>query len=180
MTSNADGFYEFKDIGCNKVYNILGEKPDYRPDKRQITTTKTNGDEIQVELFLTPLIIDSEIVINPIFFDFDKWNIRPDAAYELENIIAVMREHPTMVIKIESHTDSRGKDAYNMKLSDRRAKSTRGYLYSRGIVTDRIVSAIGYGESQLVNTCGNDVKCSEEEHQLNRRSKFIITSGYNQ
>ncbi len=180
VTSDANGFYEFKDVGCEKKYTILAGKTDYRPDQREMTTTKNNGDEIQLELFLTPLIIDSEIVINPIFFNYDKSTIRPDAAYELENIVAVMREHPNMVIKIESHTDSRGRDAYNMKLSDRRAKATRDYLYSRGVLANRVVSAIGYGESQLINDCQNDVKCSEEEHQMNRRSKFIIISGYNE
>ena len=90
------------------------------------------------------------------------------------SIVDVMREHPTMVIKIESHTDSRGSDSYNMKLSDRRAKSTRDYIISRGIDANRIESAIGYGETQLLNKCANKVKCTEEEHQLNRRSYFYI------
>ena len=79
-----------------------------------------------------------------------------------------------MVIKIESHTDSRGSDSYNMKLSDRRAKSTRDYIISRGIDASRIESAIGYGETQLLNKCANKVKCTEVEHQLNRRSYFYI------
>ena len=87
-----------------------------------------------------------------------------------------MREHPKMVIKIESHTDSRGGDRYNMKLSDRRAKATRDYIISRGIDASRIESAIGYGESQLLNKCSNGVKCTEEEHQLNRRSYFYIVN----
>ena len=87
-----------------------------------------------------------------------------------------MRKHPDMVIKIESHTDSRGGDRYNMKLSDRRAKSTRDYIISRGIDAKRIESAIGYGETQLLNKCANRVKCSEEEHQLNRRSYFYIVN----
>ena len=87
-----------------------------------------------------------------------------------------MRKHPEMVIKIESHTDSRGNDRYNMKLSDRRAKSTRDYIISRGIDPKRIESAIGYGESQLLNECSNRVKCSEKEHQLNRRSYFYIVN----
>lgn len=85
-----------------------------------------------------------------------------------------MRKHPTMVIKIEAHTDSRGPDGYNMRLSDRRAKATRDYLISRDIDANRIESAIGYGESQLLNKCSNGVKCSKDEHQLNRRSKFYI------
>ena len=81
-----------------------------------------------------------------------------------------------MIIKIESHTDSRGGDRYNMKLSDRRAKSTRDYIISRGIDASRIESAIGYGETQLLNKCSNGVKCTEEEHQLNRRSYFYIVN----
>ena len=85
-----------------------------------------------------------------------------------------MRKHPTMVIKIESHTDSRGSNNYNMKLSDRRAKSTQDYLLSRGIAPERIESAIGYGETQLLNKCSDGVKCTPEEHQLNRRSYFYI------
>ncbi|APX99968.1 OmpA family protein [Lacinutrix venerupis] len=179
-TSNENGEYEFKDVGCNKTFVVLAEKIIYRPDQKDVVTSQESGVETIVDLYLTPLIIDSEIVINPIFFDYNKSNIRPDAAYELENIVAVMREHPNMVIKIESHTDSRGRHSYNEKLSDRRAKSTRDYLYSRGIATNRIESAIGYGESQLINHCNdaNKNKCSEEEHQANRRSKFIITSGY--
>ena len=82
-----------------------------------------------------------------------------------------------MVIKIESHTDSRGGDRYNIKLSDRRAKSTRDYLLSRNIAPERIESAIGYGETQLLNECSNGVKCSREKHQMNRRSKFLIVKG---
>lgn len=175
--TKEDGYYEFK-IDCEKTYTILAEKPIYRPDKIEFETSAINQEETEIDLSLKPLIIDNEIVINPIFFDFDKSNIRSDAAYELENIVAVMREHPKMVIKIESHTDSRGNDNYNMKLSDRRAKSTRDYLFSRGIAKDRIQSAIGYGESQILNRCKNGVKCTDEEHEENRRSKFIITNNY--
>lgn len=175
--TKEDGYYEFK-IDCEKTYTILAEKPIYRPDNIEFETSTINQEETEIDLSLKPLIIDNEIVINPIFFDFDKSNIRPDAAYELENIVAVMREHPKMVIKIESHTDSRGNDSYNMKLSDRRAKSTRDYLFSRGIAKDRIQSAIGYGESQILNRCKNGVKCTDEEHEENRRSKFIITNNY--
>lgn len=175
--TKEDGYYEFK-IDCEKTYTILAEKPIYRPDNIEFETSSINQEETEIDLSLKPLIIDNEIVINPIFFDFDKSNIRPDAAYELENIVAVMREHPKMVIKIESHTDSRGNDSYNMKLSDRRAKSTRDYLFSRGIAKDRIQNAIGYGESQILNRCKNGVKCTDEEHEENRRSKFIITNNY--
>ncbi|OBX21004.1 MULTISPECIES: OmpA family protein [Bizionia] len=173
VTSDENGLYEIE-ADCSQKYKVLGMKADYKDDLKDVETTDVTGEEHVVDLNLIPLINDNEIVINPIFFDFDKWGIRADAAYELENIVSVMRAHPNMVIKIESHTDSRGGDNYNLKLSDRRAKSTQEYLYSRGITTDRIESAIGYGETRLINECSNGVKCTAEKHQENRRSKFII------
>jgi outer membrane protein OmpA-like peptidoglycan-associated protein len=163
-------------VDCNKTYTVVGNKIDYKEDQTSVKTTEENDKSIIANLELIPLIIDNQIVINPIFFDFDKWNIRTDAQYELENIVDVLRKHPNMIIKIESHTDSRGGDRYNMKLSDRRAKSTRDYIISRGINASRIESAIGYGETQLLNKCANRVKCTEEEHQLNRRSYFYIVN----
>lgn len=173
FTTGENGEYSFK-IKCSTKYTVLGEKPDFKSDFKDFTSGVDMSGENIVDLNLIPLIKDNQIVINPIFFDFDKWNIRTDAQYELENIVDVMRAHPNMVIKIESHTDSRGSDRYNMKLSDRRAKSTQDYLLSRDIAPERIESAIGYGESQLLNQCSNGVKCTEEEHQLNRRSYFYI------
>lgn len=173
VVTAANGAYTYE-VECNKAYSILGSKPDYKDDLKHMIAGSENNFKHNVDLNLEPLIDDDEIVINPIFFDFDKWNIRTDAKYELENIVSVMRDHPNMVIKIESHTDSRGRDNYNMKLSDRRAKSTKDYLLSRNIAPERIESAIGYGESQLLNECSNGVKCSKEKHQKNRRSKFII------
>ncbi|WP_299364145.1 OmpA family protein [Winogradskyella sp.] len=174
-TYTKDGEYTFT-VDCDKTYTVVGSKPDYKDDQQTVVTTTDNDKINTVDLNLEPLIIDNQIVINPIFFDFDKWNIRTDAQYELENIVDVMRKHPNMIIKIESHTDSRGGDRYNMKLSDRRAKSTRDYIISRGINASRIESAIGYGESQLLNKCANGVKCTAEEHQLNRRSYFYIVN----
>ena len=173
FTTGPDGVYRFE-VDCNETYTILALKPDYRSDMEELKTTDENDFEHKVDLDLEPLIQDDLIVINPIFFDFDKWNIRTDAKYELENIVDVLRQHPNMVIKIESHTDSRGSDRYNEKLSDRRAKSTRDYILSRGIAKERIESAIGYGEYQLLNECADRVKCSEAQHQENRRSYFYI------
>lgn len=173
MDTEDDGSYEFK-ADCNSTYTVVGSKDDYKDDQKKVTTNNEHDKVHDTDLYLEPLINDSQIVINPIFFDFDKWDIRTDAQYELENIVDVMRAHPSMVIKIEAHTDSRGRDKYNMKLSDRRAKSTMEYIISRGIDRSRVESAIGYGESQLLNKCSNGVKCTEEEHQLNRRSYFYI------
>lgn len=173
VISQEDGTYTFV-VDCNKTYTVVGSKPDYKDDQKSVITDTTDDKENIADLSLVPLIRDNQIVINPIFFDFDKSNIRTDAEYELENIVDVLRKHPDMIIKIESHTDSRGPDKYNMKLSDRRAKSTRDYIISRGVEHYRIESAIGYGETMLLNKCSNRVKCSEEEHQINRRSYFYI------
>lgn len=115
-----------------------------------------------------------KVDVKPIYFDYDKYDITPLAIEELSKVVFVMKKFPNIRIKIESHTDSRGKDAYNMKLSDNRAKSTRDYIISQDIDPSRIESAIGYGESRLINKCKNGVKCTEEEHLLNRRSDFII------
>ena len=109
-----------------------------------------------------------------IYFEFDRSEVRPESAKELDKLVSVMKEYPNMAIKIESHTDSRGSAAYNEYLSDKRAKSTRDYIISKGIDSSRIESAIGYGESQLLNECDGTVACSEETHLLNRRSEFII------
>ncbi|MEM5566183.1 OmpA family protein [Psychroserpens sp. AS72] len=173
IVTTENGAYEFK-VDCNKTYTIIGSKEDFKDDQKKITTDNEHEKVTEADLYLEPLLFESQIVINPIFFDFDKSNIRTDAQYELENIVDVMRAHPTMVIKIEAHTDSRGRDKYNEKLSDRRAKSTMDYIISRGIAKERIESAIGYGESQLLNKCSNGVKCTEAEHQENRRSYFYI------
>lgn len=115
-----------------------------------------------------------KIAINPIYFDFDKYNVREDAAVELDKVVYVLQKFPNVIIKIESHTDSRGTDAYNMKLSDNRAKATYNYIISKGIKPERIQSVNGYGETRLLNKCSNGVTCTDEEHQLNRRSDFII------
>ena len=112
--------------------------------------------------------------INLIYFDLDKWNIRADAAVDLAKILDVLEQYPTMKLDIRSHTDSRASQAYNEKLSDRRAKSTREWLIGKGIGKDRL-TAKGYGETELVNKCADGVECTEEEHQLNRRSQFVIT-----
>jgi outer membrane protein OmpA-like peptidoglycan-associated protein/tetratricopeptide (TPR) repeat protein len=173
VKTGADGAYEFE-ANCNYTYTVLGTIEDHKPDQISVTTTNKTSEIENADLFLEPLINDNQIVINPIFFDFDKAEIRTDAQYELENIVDVLRAHPKMIIRIESHTDSRGRDYYNMKLSDRRAKATEDYILSRGIAEDRVESAIGFGETQLLNECSNDVKCTEEQHQLNRRSYFYI------
>ncbi len=112
--------------------------------------------------------------IEPIHFDFDKWNIRPDATVILNRLVKLMKQYPTMEISMESHTDARGTDEYNQELSQKRAKSTMDYLIKHGIDASRL-KAKGFGETRIKNQCWNDVKCSEKEHQVNRRTEFVIT-----
>ncbi len=112
---------------------------------------------------------------NPIYFDNDKYDIRKDAAYELNRVIKILQDHPTMVVEAGSHTDSKNTESYNQSLSENRAKFVKDYIVSRGIDESRIISK-GYGEMQLTNNCSSFVKCTSEEHQANRRTEFKIIS----
>jgi outer membrane protein OmpA-like peptidoglycan-associated protein len=113
--------------------------------------------------------------MKPIYFDLGKSVIKPDAALELDKIVKVMLENPGMTITLEAHTDSRGSDAMNLTLSDLRAKASAVYIVSKGVAATRITGK-GYGETKLLNKCASGVTCTEAEHQLNRRTEFIITS----
>ncbi|MEZ4855434.1 MAG: OmpA family protein [Gelidibacter sp.] len=120
------------------------------------------------------LIVADKVELAPIYFDFDKSNITSQAAFELDKLVQIMNKYPEMVISASSHTDSRGSAAYNQKLSDRRAKTTVQYVISKGIDKSRI-TGVGKGESEPKEDCGSN--CTEAQHQLNRRSEFVITSG---
>lgn len=111
--------------------------------------------------------------LSTIYFDFDKYNIRSDSEVEVEKVIAAMEKYPSLKIKVNAHTDSRGKDSYNLWLSQKRAESTVNYMIANGIAAERLQGE-GFGETKLVNKCANGVRCSKVEHELNRRSEFII------
>lgn len=178
--TETNGNYEFKeDIECENQYIVRAsnDEKEYQP-KEQVVMTPEGSMKLQVDLALTPPDcpvndLGCRLDLQPIYFDFDKHNIRPDAEVELAKILKAMEQYPQLNIHIESHTDSRGNDEYNMQLSERRAKSTLEWLVGHGIDRNRL-SSKGYGESQLINNCSNGVNCSEEAHQLNRRSMFII------
>ncbi|MBW2938862.1 OmpA family protein [Aureisphaera sp. CAU 1614] len=174
---NDDGLFSFV-ADCEKQYNLRAEKDKYETYEQMVITPKKSGTLfIPMPLKLIDPCPDDDLgcrlVLQPIYFDFDKSNIRPDAEIELAKILAAMIEYPELKIHIESHTDSRGSKQYNISLSKRRAKSTLDWLVSKGVSRNRL-TAEGYGESQLQNNCKDGVECTEEEHQLNRRSMFII------
>lgn len=176
-TAKNDGTYSFV-ADCGTQYTVRGMKEGYNPYETIIETPSLSG-VVDVPLPLErigpcpPNDLGCKLNLQPIYFDFDKSNIRPDAEIELAKILAAMREYPELIIHIESHTDSRGSDSYNLALSERRAQSTLRWLVGKGIDKNRL-SAKGYGETRLVNKCSNGVPCTAEEHQLNRRSMFII------
>ncbi|WP_310377518.1 OmpA family protein [Flavobacterium sp.] len=183
--SDKEGRYTFK-VECKKTYNVRAEKIGYTTKEQNITISKENG---KTELNFA---LDKEgckvavgddlgkcFGIKMIYFDLDKYNIRIEAAIDLEKILDVLNQNPTMTLDIRSHTDCRQTIKYNEILSDRRAKSTIDWLVKNGVQKDRLTGK-GYGESQLVNDCGceptNKSNCTEEQHQANRRSEFIITA----
>lgn len=117
------------------------------------------------------IIVDDKIQLNPILFDYNKHNIKPQAAFELDKLVGIMKKYPNLKIKVESHTDSRGNDNYNRELSEKRAQSTVQYVISQGIDASRI-SGQGFGEDKPAIPCGSN--CTDEQYQKNRRSEFII------
>lgn len=181
VIADENGYYEFE-VECDTTYYVRGEKEEYETSEQKIKIPAESGKTdlpIQLERRVKPVTIGDDLAkvfgIKEIYFDLDKWNIRPDAALELEKILDVLNQYPTMKLDIRSHTDCRASHKYNQRLSDRRAKSTIQWLIDNGVSADRLTGR-GYGETQLVNHCSDGVKCSEEEHQLNRRSQFIITA----
>lgn len=200
-TVGADAAYKFV-ADCSKQYSVRGaNEPNYKPREKVVMTPDKTG-EIVVPIPLVrtcpPDDLGCRLCLQPIFFDFDRYNIRPDAEIELAQIAAAMRQNPELIIHIESHTDSRAPNSYNETLSDKRAQATLNWLVNVGNISRSRLSAKGYGETQLLDRCvtldecgrevrsacydgatvqekcSDGVKCTEDEHQRNRRSMFII------
>ena len=177
--SDSNGYYSFV-VECGKTYNVRAEKEEYTTREVSVTIGKLTGKTslpIALEKSTCKVTIGDDLGkcfgIKMIYFDLDKSNIRMEAALDLEKILDVLNNNPTMKLDIRSHTDSRATHAYNQALSNRRAKSTIDWLVKNGVAKNRLTGK-GYGETQLVNRCSDGVSCTEEEHQMNRRSEFII------
>lgn len=155
-------------------------KQDYFTYRENISLGKlgkpdTVGNEIVYRFtkLMDPIVRNKEIVLENIYYDYDRWNIRPDARPILDSLANLLQDNPEIVrIELTSHTDCRGSDEYNENLSQKRAESAVTYLIGAGIEMDRL-SARGYGESQPVEVCECE-SCTEEEHQANRRTAFRI------
>ncbi|WP_281322359.1 OmpA family protein [Flavobacterium aestivum] len=180
VIAGSDGKFDLGPVGCNEKYYIKTEKADYNSIEVPVVIANESGTTF------VPLMLDKSVrelkvgddlakvlELKTILFDLNKSYIRPDAALELSKVFDVMEQNPNIKVDIRSHTDSRQSSDYNKKLSERRAKSTMEWLIKNGIDRKRL-TAKGYGESQLLNKCADGVKCTEAEHQVNRRSEFII------
>lgn len=183
--TDESGNYKFE-VECGKTYNVRAAKPEYTTKEQKIAIAKENGKtnlNFVLEKEECKVAIGDDLGkcfgITMIYFDLDKYNIRREAALDLEKILDVMKQYPKMKIDVRSHTDCRQTMKYNEVLSDRRAKSTIAWLVKNGIDSSRLTGR-GYGETQLVNDCPceptNKSSCTEEQHQMNRRSEFIITA----
>ena len=178
VTVGETAQFEFP-LECDASYKIVGKKENYLEETLPLITTDENEKVHNVILSLEPdeefMVVGDRVLlkINTIYFDFDKAEIRPDAAEELNKAITIMKKYPDLIVEFGAHCDSRGPDSYNDKLSARRAASTVNYMFDKGVSRDRLTGK-GYGERMLTNKCANGVKCTEEEHQMNRRTEFVI------
>ncbi|NQX85279.1 MAG: OmpA family protein [Flavobacteriaceae bacterium] len=184
MIVGDDGKYEFNSLKCNEEYLVRVEKDAYATDETRIVTGSDSKEILELKTKITPdeVTIDSgtnlreALGLNPIYFGLDAATIDPSAVVELQKVITVLKQYPNMKIDIKSHTDSRATKAYNQELSSKRSMATINYIVNIGGIDASRVTGKGYGESELVNNCSDGVDCSEVEHQLNRRSDFIILS----
>jgi len=166
-TTNFDNDGNIKDKD-KKKRNGFGKGKDDPKDGNN------GNDDDYIDYYGKKIKIGEPVVLENIYYDYDKWNIRPDAAVELNKLIRIMIKYPNMVIELSSHTDCRGTFQYNMDLSQKRANSAIEYMYTMGGIEQNRSIPRGYGETKLVNKCADDVKCSEDEHQQNRRTEFTI------
>jgi outer membrane protein OmpA-like peptidoglycan-associated protein/tetratricopeptide (TPR) repeat protein len=169
--SNANGEVKYT-VECDKPYVIQASKDGY--EGNTFAVAKSKGPTAKVDAALLPIdviVTPTEIVLKPIYFEFNKSNITQEGAFELDKLVQVMRNNTQLIILAKSHTDNRGSDKYNLSLSDRRAKATVQYVISKGIAASRI-SGKGLGEMEPKADCGEN--CTEEQHAQNRRSEFLI------
>jgi peptidoglycan-associated lipoprotein len=184
--TNTEGNEISHSLDKDKSYKVVVSKEGYFPAEIQLNTVGITSDQSilkEVILRVLPPESDVEIVtineairLNNIYYDFDDDKILPDAEKDLKVLKGLMDQYGDMVIELSSHTDSRGDDTYNEKLSQRRANSAKKWLMGKGIAAARIV-AKGYGEEQILNQCTNGEDCTEDEHRFNRRTEFKILAG---
>ncbi|MFN3755265.1 OmpA family protein [Flavobacterium sp.] len=169
--SNAEGKVTYP-IECNVGYGLQASAQNFETATSAVKAIKAGETVVEVALIPSEVIItDTEVILNPIYFEYDKSNITAQGAVELNKLVKVMQDNPSMVIFVKSHTDSKGSQAYNLNLSEKRAQSTVQYLISKGISQGRI-SGKGFGSMEQKVKCG--INCTQEQDAQNRRSEFLI------
>ena len=182
VLTDEDGHYELE-IKPNRTYNIEGYRPFYVPSKSSFNTDDSGDLDFNIELEIQAFQDAEDIIVKKddgyiyielenIYFDLDKWDIKPDAERTLDVLVGLLNKYPRMEVQLGAHTDSRSSDEYNLKLSQNRAKATLEYIVSNGIDRSRLTYK-GYGESTPLVDCGD--KCTDEEYAINRRCEFLIT-----
>jgi len=175
VTTGPDGTYAFP-LTKGQEYRVQGGKDGMFTESRDIRTAGLRTSRTWNEDFqLDEVILNKPIVIENIYYDYDRWDIRADAALELDKVARLFMDNPNLSFELSSHTDSRASETYNLVLSDARANSAVDYLIRKGVEASRL-KAKGYGESRPVNRCVDGVECTEEEHQANRRTEFKVTA----
>ncbi len=175
LKTSASGTFSFM-ASKDELYSIYGQKGNYFSQTENLDSKKNDRTKkmfINLQVCMVEATCDKSINLQNINYDFDKTNIRDDAKPELDKLYQFLAENPTIKLELSSHTDARGSDDYNLRLSQGRADSAVNYLVSKGLNRSRVI-AKGYGETKLLNECKNDVNCSEEQHQHNRRTEFKV------
>jgi len=173
--TNEKGEYEFKleNIGDNERLFLIVEKDEYQDLVLEIGDI-SNEIDIPLDINLEPEIKQNKVIeFHNIYFDYGSATLKEESKAVLDRIVEVMNENPTLEIELSGHTDSQSSASFNLNLSQRRADSAKAYIVSKGIKPERIISK-GYGESKLLNHCKDGVKCSDEEHAINRRIEVKV------
>lgn len=157
---------------CILCFDGLGT---IEPGVMDVLTAGNQMGTFLANIELEPLKINTTYKIENIYYDYNKSDIRPDAAVELDNLVSILKDNPAITVELGSHTDARGTDSYNLALSERRARAAVDYILANSELDPSSLTAKGYGETKLVNSCRNGRKCSEEAHQENRRTELKIT-----
>lgn len=142
---------------------------------QNISTPQRDTQEIEATMYMQKMQVDVSFKIENIYYDLNKWFIRPDAAKELDKLATILKDNPQIVVELGSHTDCRASNEYNLNLSQKRAESAVEYIITKGKIPSSRITAKGYGETKLINRCADGVQCSEDEHQQNRRTEVRIT-----
>jgi outer membrane protein OmpA-like peptidoglycan-associated protein len=172
QNSNTQGKTTFT-VNDSQEVQVYSTIEGYESGEQSITLDNTRDSvDLTIRMRPEPVIVEDKIILNKIFFDLDKSNIRPDAALELDRLVDLMKKNPELEVLAETYADSRGSDSYNQVLTERRAQSIIDYVASQGIDKSRLQAA-GRGESNPVYDC-ESMKCTEEQYQASRRSEFTV------